>query len=204
MHQPATETGRPVAAPHQQAGNGSQRWISPTCPPPTTRAGRARCGWPPRLPARSPCGRTPWCAPTPPARRLRARRGAARRLLGRAGAADRRLLGLRTGSAARAAAGRWRTRVGLIVMERATQALVYPTPLYSWAWKHDAVIEHLLTAGGLQTRRPARRHGRLRPVARLLRRPGRAGAADRRGERRACTWPGGRWSPACCCSRRCC
>lgn len=40
--------------------------------------------------------------------------------------------------------------VGLIVMERATQALVYPTPLYSWAWKHDAVIEHLLTAGGMQ------------------------------------------------------
>ncbi|WP_254708452.1 glycosyltransferase [Streptomyces lunaelactis] len=40
--------------------------------------------------------------------------------------------------------------VGLIVMERATQALVYPTPLYAWAWKHDAVIEHLLTAGGLQ------------------------------------------------------
>ncbi|MDQ0942970.1 hypothetical protein QFZ67_004675 [Streptomyces sp. V1I1] len=40
--------------------------------------------------------------------------------------------------------------VGLIVLERATQALVYPTPLYSWAWKHDAVIEHLLTAGGLQ------------------------------------------------------
>ncbi|MGW1492385.1 glycosyltransferase [Streptomyces sp. NPDC002402] len=40
--------------------------------------------------------------------------------------------------------------VGLIVMERATQALLYPTPLYSWAWKHDAVIEHLLTAGGLQ------------------------------------------------------
>lgn len=40
--------------------------------------------------------------------------------------------------------------LGLIVLERATQALVYPTPLYSWAWKHDAVIEHLLTAGGLQ------------------------------------------------------
>ncbi|MET7713574.1 glycosyltransferase [Streptomyces sp. NPDC005407] len=40
--------------------------------------------------------------------------------------------------------------VGLIVLERATQGLVYPTPLYSWAWKHDAVIEHLLTAGGLQ------------------------------------------------------
>lgn len=40
--------------------------------------------------------------------------------------------------------------VGLIVIERATQALVYPTPLYSWAWKHDAVIEHLLTAGGLE------------------------------------------------------
>ncbi|MCX4823579.1 glycosyltransferase [Streptomyces sp. NBC_01142] len=40
--------------------------------------------------------------------------------------------------------------VGLIVLERATQAVVYPTPLYSWAWKHDAVIEHLLTAGGLQ------------------------------------------------------
>jgi hypothetical protein len=40
--------------------------------------------------------------------------------------------------------------LALIVLERATQALVYPTPLYSWAWKHDAVIEHLLTAGGLQ------------------------------------------------------
>ncbi|MET7615782.1 glycosyltransferase [Streptomyces sp. NPDC005408] len=49
-------------------------------------------------------------------------------------------------------ANRWSLAytVGLIVMERATQALVYPTPLYSWAWKHDAVIEHLLTAGGLQ------------------------------------------------------
>ncbi|MEV6397600.1 glycosyltransferase [Streptomyces sp. NPDC051907] len=40
--------------------------------------------------------------------------------------------------------------LGLLVLQRATQALVYPTPLYSWAWKHDAVIEHLLTAGGLQ------------------------------------------------------
>ncbi|GGZ63328.1 hypothetical protein GCM10010387_65940 [Streptomyces inusitatus] len=38
----------------------------------------------------------------------------------------------------------------LLVMERATQAAVYPTPLYAWAWKHDAVIEHLLTAGRLQ------------------------------------------------------
>jgi hypothetical protein len=41
--------------------------------------------------------------------------------------------------------------LGLLVMERATQALVYPTPLYAWAWKHDAVVGHLLTAGGLQT-----------------------------------------------------
>ncbi|WP_030894506.1 hypothetical protein [Streptomyces sp. NRRL S-474] len=41
--------------------------------------------------------------------------------------------------------------LGLLVMERATQAVVYPTPLYAWAWKHDAVIDHLLTAGGLQT-----------------------------------------------------
>ncbi|MCX4764231.1 glycosyltransferase [Streptomyces sp. NBC_01275] len=41
--------------------------------------------------------------------------------------------------------------VGLLVMERATQAVVYPTPLYAWAWKHDAVIDHLLTAGHLQT-----------------------------------------------------
>ncbi|WP_435879167.1 glycosyltransferase [Streptomyces tuirus] len=40
---------------------------------------------------------------------------------------------------------------GLLVMERATQAVLYPTPLYAWAWKHEAVIDHLLTAGGLQT-----------------------------------------------------
>ncbi|MCZ9343481.1 glycosyltransferase, partial [Streptomyces sp. TRM76130] len=41
--------------------------------------------------------------------------------------------------------------LGLLLMERATQALVYPTPLYAWAWKHDAVIDHLLTSGGLGT-----------------------------------------------------
>ncbi|GAB2877072.1 hypothetical protein GCM10027074_51500 [Streptomyces deserti] len=41
--------------------------------------------------------------------------------------------------------------LGLLVMERATQAVLYPTPLYAWAWKHDAVIDHLLTAGRLQT-----------------------------------------------------
>ncbi|WP_437046610.1 glycosyltransferase [Streptomyces sp. enrichment culture] len=41
--------------------------------------------------------------------------------------------------------------LGLLVMERATQVLVYPTPLYAWAWKHDAVIDHLLTSGGLGT-----------------------------------------------------
>ncbi|MEV6178362.1 glycosyltransferase [Streptomyces sp. NPDC052016] len=40
--------------------------------------------------------------------------------------------------------------LGLLVMERATQAVLYPTPLYAWAWKHDAVIDHLLTAGRLQ------------------------------------------------------
>ncbi len=40
--------------------------------------------------------------------------------------------------------------VALLVMERATQAVVYPTPLYAWAWKHDAVIDHLLTSGRLQ------------------------------------------------------
>ncbi|MFE3690566.1 hypothetical protein ACFXPB_08090 [Streptomyces sp. NPDC059129] len=40
--------------------------------------------------------------------------------------------------------------VGLLVMERATQAVVYPTPLYAWAWKHDAVIDHLIDAGRLQ------------------------------------------------------
>ncbi|MEU4049137.1 glycosyltransferase [Streptomyces olivaceus] len=40
--------------------------------------------------------------------------------------------------------------LGLLVMERATQALLYPTPLYAWAWKHDAVVDHLLTSGGLQ------------------------------------------------------
>ncbi|WP_267246369.1 glycosyltransferase [Streptomyces sp. PR69] len=39
---------------------------------------------------------------------------------------------------------------GLLLMERATQALVYPTPLYAWAWKHDAVVDHLLTAGALE------------------------------------------------------
>ncbi len=41
--------------------------------------------------------------------------------------------------------------LGLLVMERATQALLYPTPLYAWAWKHDGVVDHLLTAGGLQS-----------------------------------------------------
>lgn len=41
--------------------------------------------------------------------------------------------------------------LGLLVMERATQALLYPTPLYAWAWKHDGVVDHLLTSGGLQT-----------------------------------------------------
>ncbi|MFI6038724.1 glycosyltransferase [Streptomyces sp. NPDC051315] len=41
--------------------------------------------------------------------------------------------------------------LGLLVMERATQAVVYPTPLYAWAWKHDAIIDHLLTAGRLQS-----------------------------------------------------
>ncbi|MFH8453610.1 glycosyltransferase [Streptomyces fungicidicus] len=41
--------------------------------------------------------------------------------------------------------------LGLLVMERATQAVLYPTPLYAWAWKHDGVVDHLLTAGGLQT-----------------------------------------------------
>ncbi|MEU1847801.1 glycosyltransferase [Streptomyces sp. NPDC019990] len=41
--------------------------------------------------------------------------------------------------------------LGLLVMERATQAVLYPTPLYAWAWKHDAVIDHLLSAVGLQT-----------------------------------------------------
>ncbi|WP_223125057.1 glycosyltransferase [Streptomyces sp. TRM68367] len=41
--------------------------------------------------------------------------------------------------------------LGLLVMERATQAVLYPTPLYSWAWKHDEVIDHLLTSGQLQT-----------------------------------------------------
>ncbi|MFJ4647477.1 glycosyltransferase [Streptomyces bobili] len=40
--------------------------------------------------------------------------------------------------------------VGLLVMERATQAVLYPTPLYAWAWKHDAVVDHLLTAGRLE------------------------------------------------------
>ncbi|MEU3555388.1 glycosyltransferase [Streptomyces fragilis] len=41
--------------------------------------------------------------------------------------------------------------LGLLVMQRATQALVYPTPLHAWAWKHDAVVGHLLTDGGLRT-----------------------------------------------------
>ncbi|WAX78540.1 glycosyltransferase [Streptomyces sp. KMM 9044] len=41
--------------------------------------------------------------------------------------------------------------LGLLVMERATQAVLYPTPLYAWAWKHDGVVDHLLTAGGFQT-----------------------------------------------------
>ncbi|MDH6224264.1 glycosyltransferase [Streptomyces sp. MJP52] len=41
--------------------------------------------------------------------------------------------------------------LALLVMERATQALVYPTPLHAWAWKHDAVVDHLLTDGGLRS-----------------------------------------------------
>lgn len=41
--------------------------------------------------------------------------------------------------------------VALLVMERATQAVLYPTPLYAWAWKHDAVVDHLLTAGRLES-----------------------------------------------------
>jgi hypothetical protein len=41
--------------------------------------------------------------------------------------------------------------LALLVTQRATQALVYPTPLYAWAWKHDAVVGHLLTDGGLRT-----------------------------------------------------
>ncbi|MGW8063513.1 glycosyltransferase [Streptomyces ziwulingensis] len=41
--------------------------------------------------------------------------------------------------------------LGLLVMERATQAVLYPAPLYAWAWKHDAVVDHLLTSGGLQS-----------------------------------------------------
>jgi hypothetical protein len=41
--------------------------------------------------------------------------------------------------------------LGLLVVQRATQALVYPTPLHAWAWKHDAVVGHLLNAGGLRT-----------------------------------------------------
>ncbi|SDC77694.1 glycosyltransferase [Streptomyces prasinopilosus] len=41
--------------------------------------------------------------------------------------------------------------LGLLVMERATQAVLYPTPLYAWAWKHDGVVDHLLTDGGLQS-----------------------------------------------------
>jgi hypothetical protein len=41
--------------------------------------------------------------------------------------------------------------LGLLLIERATQALVYPTALYAWAWKHDAVVEHLLSAGRLET-----------------------------------------------------
>ncbi|WP_346010785.1 glycosyltransferase [Streptomyces sp. SID5910] len=40
--------------------------------------------------------------------------------------------------------------LALLLMERATQAVLYPNPLYAWAWKHDAVIGHLLTSGGLQ------------------------------------------------------
>ncbi|WP_419996211.1 hypothetical protein [Streptomyces boninensis] len=35
--------------------------------------------------------------------------------------------------------------VGLVVVERATQAILYPTPLYAWAWKHDAVVDYFLT-----------------------------------------------------------
>jgi GT2 family glycosyltransferase len=38
--------------------------------------------------------------------------------------------------------------IALIAMERATQALVYPTLLYSWAWKHVAIIDRLSTNGG--------------------------------------------------------
>ncbi|MEY9968248.1 hypothetical protein ABIA33_006332 [Streptacidiphilus sp. MAP12-16] len=38
--------------------------------------------------------------------------------------------------------------VALLLVQRATQALVYPTPLYAWAWKHIAIIDRLLANGG--------------------------------------------------------
>lgn len=38
--------------------------------------------------------------------------------------------------------------VGLLLIQRATQALVYPTPLYAWTWKHLSIIDRLLANGG--------------------------------------------------------
>ncbi|WP_235215384.1 glycosyltransferase family 2 protein [Phaeacidiphilus oryzae] len=38
--------------------------------------------------------------------------------------------------------------VALIAFERATSALVYPTLLYSWAWKHVDIIDRLAANGG--------------------------------------------------------
>jgi GT2 family glycosyltransferase len=38
--------------------------------------------------------------------------------------------------------------VALIAFERATSALVYPTLLYSWAWKHVDIIDRLSANGG--------------------------------------------------------
>ena len=38
--------------------------------------------------------------------------------------------------------------VALLLLQRATQALVYPGPLYSWAWKHIDIIDRLSANGG--------------------------------------------------------
>ncbi|MEZ0092656.1 glycosyltransferase family 2 protein [Streptacidiphilus sp. EB129] len=38
--------------------------------------------------------------------------------------------------------------VALLLVQRATQALVYNSPLYAWAWKHIDIIDRLLGNGG--------------------------------------------------------
>ncbi|MGI5398500.1 glycosyltransferase [Streptomyces sp. CA-135486] len=158
MHQPATDAGRPVAAPHHRAGNGSAMDLADL-----PVADHARWAAPLRLAAPLAGALALWAFAV--ARTDTSRLGDFG-LVGALPAAFWIALALLTAGfwicvRDPLRANRWSLAytVGLIVLERATQALVYPTPLYSWAWKHDAVIEHLLTAGGLQ------RGGRLGDMA---------------------------------------